>query len=119
LSTFSEPSPFRAVADGVRVRVRLTPRGRRARIDGLAAEPDGSPALKVAVTAAPEAGKANAALIELLAREWRLPRRALALVAGAKDRRKTLHVTGEPAALLRSLEHWRRAISRAGTSDEG
>jgi uncharacterized protein (TIGR00251 family) len=107
LNTCSEPSPFRATTNGVRVRVRLTPRGRRRGIEGLVPTADGGVALWVAVTAPAEDGKANAALIETLAREWRLPRRVLALVAGAKDRHKTLHVAGEPGPLLRALESWR------------
>jgi uncharacterized protein YggU (UPF0235/DUF167 family) len=56
------------------------------------------------VTAAPEGGKANAALIALLARTWRLPKRDLAIVLGAADRRKTVHVAGDPRELMRRIE---------------
>jgi hypothetical protein len=85
----------------------LTPRARRTGVEGLVPTADGGVALKVSVSAAAEDGKANAALIDLLAREWRLPRRMLELVAGAKDRRKTLRVAGEPGTLLDALETWR------------
>src|SRR5262245_19909874 len=53
-------SPFSPVGDGIRVRLRVQPRARRNRVDGLVAETDGALALKVAVTAPPEDGKANA-----------------------------------------------------------
>lgn len=99
-------SPFRAAQDGLRVRVRLTPRAADDRIDGLALEADGSTAIKVAVTAPPADGRANAALIRFLAAAWRLPRSRISLVAGAADRRKTLHVAGEPEALRGRLEAW-------------
>ncbi|MCR6631300.1 MAG: DUF167 family protein [Magnetospirillum sp.] len=99
-------SPVTTVADGVRVRVRLTPKAARDRIDGLAAEADGGVVLKASVTAVPEDGKANAALIKLLSKEWRLPKSAMDVVQGATDRRKVLHITGEPGDLLARLEEW-------------
>ncbi len=40
--------------------------------------------------APPSGGKANAALIKLLAREWRLAKSALEIVRGAKERRKLI-----------------------------
>ena len=83
--------------------LRVQPRARRNQVDGLAAMPDGAVALKVAVTAPPEDGKANAALLRLLARTWGLAPRRLALVAGAKDRVKTVLVAGDAAQLLATL----------------
>jgi uncharacterized protein YggU (UPF0235/DUF167 family) len=58
------------------------------------------------VTAPPADGAANEAVIALLAREWRLPRSALSVVAGAGDRRKTIRIDGDPAALAGRLEAW-------------
>lgn len=98
--------PFSPVADGRKLRVRLTPRARRAGIDGLVADAEGSLALKVAVTAAPEKGAANEALIRLIAKEWRLPARSVTLAAGATDRRKLLHLAGDPRALAAAVEAW-------------
>ena len=59
----SAPSPFSVASDGVRVRLRVHPRARRTAVDGLGAEADGAMAIKVAVTAAPEDGKANTATV--------------------------------------------------------
>ncbi len=98
--------PFVAVADGLRIRVHAKPNARRDAIEGLRAEADGGVALRVVVRAAPEDGKANAAILKLLAGEWRLPRAALRLVSGAGDRRKSFHLAGEPRALLAHLEGW-------------
>ena len=98
--------PFAAVSDGLRLRVRLTPKARRSAIDGLAAEADGSVALKVAVTAVPEKGRANEALIELLAKEWRIARSRITLEGGATERRKLLHLAGDPIALEAQLTDW-------------
>ena len=100
----AEPlNPFRAVAGGVLVAVRLEPKAGRARVGPVVAGADGSGVLKVAVTEAPERGKANAALIGLLARTWRLPKSAIAVVRGATDRTKTLRIEGATAAMMETL----------------
>jgi uncharacterized protein (TIGR00251 family) len=98
--------PVAAANGGVRVQIRLTPKAARDRIDGLAPEAGGGTVLKVSVTTVPEDGKANAALIKLLSKEWRLPKSTMEIVQGATDRRKVLHITGEPGALLATLEEW-------------
>jgi len=85
-------------ADGVRFSVRLTPRARAERIEGVA---EGK--LKVAVTAPPAENLANEALLRLLARECRLPRRSLSIVGGTKSRNKTVHISGDPAAVTARL----------------
>ena len=95
--------PLRPTAGGVRVAVRLMPRGRGDRIEGLARLADGAPVLKVSVSAPPAEGRANDALLQVLAKAWRLPRRDLALVAGDKSRSKLVQVTGDPAVLLPRL----------------
>jgi len=88
------------------VHVRLAPKSARNRIDGIHADADGCPVLKVAVTAVPEAGKANAALIKLLAKEWRVAKSAFEITAGATDRRKVLMIEGEPGPLMDRLAAW-------------
>ena len=98
--------PWRTVADGVLLSVRLQPGAGRNAIDGIEALADGSPVLKARVTAPPEDGKANAALIKLLAKTWRLAKRDIAVVAGQTARNKTLKLSGDPAALTETLESW-------------
>jgi len=84
----------------------VQPRARRNKVDGQIVEADGGAALKVAVTEAPEDGKANAAVIALLAKALGFPRSAFAVVAGATDRRKIIHLQGDPARLMQALERW-------------
>lgn len=98
--------PFEAVADGVRVTVRLTPKASRNAVTGIQETVDGRRALKVSVTAVPEAGRANEALVKLLAKEWHLAKTSLTVIAGATDRNKTLHIAGDPADLLTRLSGW-------------
>lgn len=98
--------PFVAVAGGVRVRLKVTPRARRAGVAGLVSDADGSLRLKVGVTAAATDGQANAAVLALLSGEWRIPRAALAIHAGAADRRKTVAIAGDAGALMAALRRW-------------
>ncbi len=103
--------PFRKVPDGIQVFVRLTPKSSANRIAGVEGCADGSANLKVTVTAAPEAGKANAALIKLLAKTWKLPKTSLSVVSGATSRRKVVLVSGHPDALIARLKEWGRTVS--------
>jgi len=98
--------PFALARDGVRVHVRLTPRARSVRIDGLRRDASGRVRLAVAVVEVPEAGRANAALLALLAGEWRLPKSSLQVVLGATDREKTIAIAGDGPALLQRLRDW-------------
>ncbi|MGF1592517.1 MAG: DUF167 family protein [Kiloniellaceae bacterium] len=102
----SDGSPFRAGKGCLLVAIRLQPGASRARVDGPTVLDDGVTVLKVRVTEPPADGRANAALIALLAKAWKLPKSAFAVVAGHSDRRKTLQVDGDPAALKRDLERW-------------
>jgi len=105
--------PVERTADGVRVQIRLTPKAARSGVQGRAAEADGRVVVKVRVTAPPEGGKANAALVRLLARDWGIAKSAVAIAAGATDRRKTLAVSGDPDALGPALEAWAAALPEA------
>jgi uncharacterized protein len=85
----------------VRVAVRLSPRARADRIDGIV---DGR--LKISVTAPPAENQANDGLLRLLSREWRLPRRDLSIVVGGKSRNKLVHIAGDPSELLHRLSEF-------------
>ncbi len=98
--------PFIKTADGIVVTIRLTPKASRDRVIGLDKLSDGTVVLKVAVTAVPEKGKANKALLKLLAKSWGVGIQRLDLIRGAKDRIKTVLVTDDPASGLRKLTAW-------------
>ena len=89
---------------GARFTVRLTPRGGRDAIEGWAAGADGARLIKARVSAAPENGKANAALIALLAKSLDVPKSTIAIVSGETARTKTLVVRGEAADLAARLK---------------
>jgi uncharacterized protein (TIGR00251 family) len=60
-------------------------------------------AWKIRVTAPPEAGRANQAVLGLLAETLRLPRRAVAIVAGHSSRDKVVACSGLSAAEAEAL----------------
>lgn len=98
--------PIQSTAGGVLVTVRVTPRAKRAGIEGTTevAGPRGpEAALAVRVTAPPAEGAANEAVLRTLAAAWRLPPSSLAIAAGGASRIKRVLVRGEPATLLRLL----------------
>jgi uncharacterized protein (TIGR00251 family) len=59
-------------------------------------------ALQVRVGAPPVEGAANDALVELLARELELPRRAVTLVSGEHGRSKRVRIEGLTLAEVRA-----------------
>ena len=98
--------PFEALNNGVRVRLRLTPGASADRFRGVAADEKGVAWLATTVTAVPEDGRANKALIRLLSKEWRVAKSSIQLTGGQTDPRKVLLFEGDPATLLADLSRW-------------
>jgi uncharacterized protein (TIGR00251 family) len=95
--------PVIEATDGVRVAIRLLPRAKSDRLIGLAVTAGGGCTVKASVTAPAQDGRANEALLRLLARSWKLPRRDLSIVAGLASRNKTVRVAGDPHRLSAKL----------------
>ena len=92
---------------GFSFQLRLTPRGGRDAVEGWAKSADGREHLKARVAAVAEDGKANAALIVLLAKALDVPKSAIHIVAGDTSRLKTIAIlSADPAPKVR-LEKWR------------
>ncbi len=98
-SAEAEGACWQAVASGIRLRLKVQPKARRNAIDGVMPDADGGRVIRLAVTAAPEDGKANQAVIALLARALGVAKAAISVVAGATDRRKLVEIRGDPAEL--------------------
>lgn len=86
--------------------MRLTPKAGRDGIEGLKPTADGGMELAVKVTAVPENGKANEALLRLLAKTLKLPVSSFSLVAGATDRHKQILIGGDGAVIATLLAPW-------------
>jgi len=99
-------APAAAVAEPARpvpvtrIKVKVSAGAARSAISGWQAD-----CLRVRIHAAPERGKANAALIALLASALGLPKSAIRISAGQHTPRKTLEVTGPgEQAIMRLLQ---------------
>lgn len=85
----SAASAVRAAPGGVDIHIKAVPGASRERLMGLLGD-----RLKVAVSAPPEGGKANDAICALLAAALCVPRKAVSVVAGHANPRKTVRVAG-------------------------
>ena len=84
-----------------RLRVKVQPGARRNEVLGFQGD-----VLRLRVIAPPERGRANEAVIELLAEVLGLPKSRLALVTGAASRNKVIAVEGlDETAVKRTLVH--------------
>ena len=95
-----------ATEDGVRLRLKVRPQARRAGIEGAVADRDGQ-VLAVSVSEAPEDGKANAAVVALLAKALGVAKSSISVTQGAAARRKTIHIAGDGARLAATLDAWK------------
>ena len=77
----------------VRLAVHVRPGGSRTEVGG-----SHGGAVAVRVTAAPEAGRANRAVVEAVAEALGVPRRTVAITAGATSRRKVVAVEVDTAS---------------------
>lgn len=82
--------------DGVIIPVRARPGARKNAVTGVHAGQ-----LKVSVTQAPEKGKANEALVEVLSEALQVPRSRISLVSGATSGQKKFCVGGCDVASIR------------------
>jgi uncharacterized protein (TIGR00251 family) len=87
---------YRSVKDGLELFVRLTPKSSRDAVEGVEFSSDGRAHLKARVRAVPEKGKANQALVKLMAVTFGVPARDVVIVSGDTARLKTVKICGEP-----------------------
>lgn len=93
-------------AGSVRFAVRLTPKGGRDCVEGWMTDADGARLLKARVSAVPEDGQANAALIRLLAKAFGVSNSAVRIAGGAQSRIKIVEIDGEAVTLNARLGAW-------------
>lgn len=86
----STPKP---PAAGERIAVLVQPKASKNQVEGPVPDAAGKQWLKIRVTAAPEDGKANDAVIRLLADYWSMAPSRLEVASGHTNRRKLIQVS--------------------------
>ncbi len=95
----AEATAVRAVPQGIEFSVWAAPGSSRSGVRGLHGA-----ALKVAVQAPPEKGKANEEVVRVLAEYFGVPARQIHVLAGMTSRQKRVQVLGL------SIEQWRAKV---------
>ena len=103
---------WRRVGDAFELFVRVSPGASRDAIEDCVEDAAGRGLLRVRVRSQPEKGKANAALIKLLAKALGVSKSAISVEKGETQRLKTVRIRAE-GAIAQALEQL------AGASHDG
>ncbi|RMF12429.1 MAG: DUF167 domain-containing protein [Alphaproteobacteria bacterium] len=109
-------SVHEGTAAGLKLYVRVIPKAGRRGLERIERDAAGDAWLKVAVTEPPDKGRANAALVKLLARILGLPKSRIRIMAGETARTKTLLLEGAAGEIARRLE---QELAKAGIGTDG
>ena len=93
-----------AVAGGVTLAVRISPRGGRNAVEGLVPDVEGRLELAVRIAAAPVDGEANDVVEATLARWLGVKSSEVEVTGGLTARSKQVTIDGDPVALIRKLQ---------------
>lgn len=102
--------PLRRSNKGLSVAVRVQPGASVNRIDGMVSDAEDNRRVAVKVTAVADKGKANKAIIKLLAKAWKVPAGSIDIAAGATQRNKTLLLADASEAMLTRLQEWLKTM---------
>ncbi len=97
---------FQELPGALRLNLKLTPKANKTALLGTAKDAAGQTYLKASVTAVPENGKANIALIKLLAKEWKIAKSHITIIRGATNTRKTIEIAGEIDKVRQLINIW-------------
>jgi uncharacterized protein len=95
-----------AFEGGVRLVIKAKPGSSRPRKPRKIALAGGKNAVEIAVSAAPEDGKANKALLVFLASELGLPKNNFSIKSGASCKIKIVEINGDASLLMAKTSKW-------------
>jgi hypothetical protein len=93
----------RKTGNGVALSLRVTPKAASARIGEIAEDASGRRFLRVYVREAPDKGKANDAVVKLVAKALKIPKSGIDVVSGATDRNKVIAIQDQSGDLMARL----------------
>ena len=84
------------MAEKTVIAIKLTPKASKNAILGWFDDENGQKTLKISVTAVPENGKANKALINMLSKEYKIPKSHIRIVRGQTSTNKMVEFASMP-----------------------
>jgi uncharacterized protein (TIGR00251 family) len=96
MPTPADPPYFTRTPEGLVISLKVTPKASKNALEGLLEE-EGKYYLKAKITAPPEDGKANKALLKFLSKTWKIPTSSMTLISGETSRYKRVMVVGTEA----------------------
>lgn len=97
------PACYRRTPTGLTLYLRVTPNAGVDKIEGVQLRDNDTVVLRMRVKAVPDKGKANKAVIALLAKQLGIAKTSITLTSGETARLKTLAIAGDPADLAATL----------------
>lgn len=97
---------FTIKENGLNFNIKVIPRAKQNYIGEVLVNSKNQKILKIYITAAPVEGKANKAVIALLAKSWKLKKSQISIILGAKDNNKVVHISGDPKDLLEYFKQY-------------
>jgi len=76
----------------MQIKVKLTPKASQNAVQGWFEDENGKKLLKVSVTAVPEKGKANKAMISVISKHFKVPKTSISLISGDTSRLKIIEI---------------------------
>lgn len=90
-------------AEGCILAIYVTPKAAKDYIGSIEIDASGKAWLRVRITAVPEDGKANKAVIKLLAKSWKIASSSFSVLSGDTSRQKRLFITAPYEEILKCL----------------
>jgi len=94
---------FNVHSDGLTFAIKVSPKSKKNYISNIFLDQKNQSVLKIYITAPPEDGKANDAIVKLLAKTWKLKKNQIKIIFGLKDKNKIIIIEGNPKNLLEYL----------------
>jgi len=106
------PICFQPAMDGVELYVYCAPGAAKEKIGDVVDDGQGQMELKIYVTAPPEDGKANKAIVKLLSKQWDIAKSKIQILRGESSRHKKILLIGDVGQLQNQLQIWYQQAAR-------
>jgi uncharacterized protein YggU (UPF0235/DUF167 family) len=101
-----ESKAHASAIDRIAFYVRVTPKGATDTVAGWSKDATGAKHLKLRVAAIADGGKANAAVVALLAKSFGVAKSAVSISRGRAGRLKCIEIVGDAKELQLRLDQW-------------